>query len=209
MNGSERVEISLTLTNVGTEPIENFVYALFFDPHQIYDFSPADVEAHRALMFRGYPRQNHLIGWMDATPRLSVTDYRYGWDGGMILPDPLGVDLEPGKSESRNYLLVTGSEQRAVLENLYREIGVATQTATFGFETSSNDYLEIVVRDDLPFGGTGQSGLGNYRGRDGFRTFSHARGVYREGFVDMAKLAGTLPPYGQKIAKMLESQIKK
>jgi coniferyl-aldehyde dehydrogenase len=66
-----------------------------------------------------------------------------------------------------------------------------------------------VACDDLPFGGSGHSGMGNYRGRDGFRTFSHARGVYREGFVDMAKLAGTLPPYGQKVANMLESQIKK
>ena len=66
-----------------------------------------------------------------------------------------------------------------------------------------------VACDDLPFGGSGHSGMGNYRGRDGFRTFSHARGVYREGFVDMAKLAGTLPPFGQKVAKMLESQIKK
>jgi coniferyl-aldehyde dehydrogenase len=66
-----------------------------------------------------------------------------------------------------------------------------------------------VACDDLPFGGSGHSGMGNYRGRDGFRTFSHARGVYREGFLDMAKLAGTLPPYGQKVANMLESQIKK
>ena len=66
-----------------------------------------------------------------------------------------------------------------------------------------------VACDDLPFGGSGHSGMGNYRGRDGFRTFSHARGVYREGFVDMAKLAGTLPPYGQKVVNMLESQIKK
>ena len=66
-----------------------------------------------------------------------------------------------------------------------------------------------VACDDLPFGGIGHSGMGSYRGRDGFRTFSHARGVYREGFVDMAKLAGTLPPYGQKLAKMLDSQIKK
>ena len=66
-----------------------------------------------------------------------------------------------------------------------------------------------VACDDMPFGGIGHSGMGNYRGRDGFRTFSHARSVYREGFVDMAKLAGTLPPYGEKVAKMLESQIKK
>ena len=74
---------------------------------------------------------------------------------------------------------------------------------------SVNNVAMHVACDDLPFGGTGHSGLGNYRGHDGFRTFSHARAVYREGFVDMAKLAGTLPPYGQKIAKMLESQIKK
>ncbi len=66
-----------------------------------------------------------------------------------------------------------------------------------------------VACDDMPFGGVGHSGMGSYRGRDGFRTFSHARSVYREGFVDMAKLAGTLPPYGQKVASMLESQIKK
>ncbi len=63
--------------------------------------------------------------------------------------------------------------------------------------------------DDLPFGGTGMSGMGSYRGRDGFRTFSQARAVYEEGWVNMAKLAGTLPPYGEKIAKMLASQIKK
>jgi coniferyl-aldehyde dehydrogenase len=87
------------------------------------------------------------------------------------------------------------------------EARVIRETISGG--VSVNAIAMHVACDDLPFGGTGQSGLGNYRGRDGFRTFSHARGVYREGFVDMAKLAGTLPPYGQKIAKMLESQIKK
>ncbi len=146
-NDSERVDISLTLTNLGPKPIESFVYALFFDPHQIYDFSPADVEEHRALMFRGYPRENHLIGWVDETPRLSVTDYRYGWDGGMILPDPLAVDLAPGMSDSRSYALITGGESRAVLESLYQTLGTATETVTFAFETGSNDYLEIVVRN--------------------------------------------------------------
>jgi coniferyl-aldehyde dehydrogenase len=74
---------------------------------------------------------------------------------------------------------------------------------------SVNAIAMHVACDDMPFGGTGHSGMGNYRGRDGFRTFSHARSVYREGFVDMAKLAGTLPPYGEKLAKMLDSQIKK
>ena len=87
------------------------------------------------------------------------------------------------------------------------EARVIRETISGG--VSVNAIAMHVACDDLPFGGTGHSGLGNYRGHDGFRTFSHARAVYREGFVDMAKLAGTLPPYGQKIAKMLESQIKK
>ena len=63
--------------------------------------------------------------------------------------------------------------------------------------------------DDLPFGGIGNSGVGHYHGRDGFRTFSHAKGVYREGRINLAKLAGTMPPFGPKLAKMLDGQIKK
>lgn len=74
---------------------------------------------------------------------------------------------------------------------------------------SLNAVTMHVACDDMPFGGVGHSGMGNYRGYDGFRTFSHARSVYKQGFVDLAKLAGTLPPYGEKIANMLNSQIKK
>jgi coniferyl-aldehyde dehydrogenase len=74
---------------------------------------------------------------------------------------------------------------------------------------SLNAVTMHVACDDMPFGGIGHSGMGSYRGHDGFRTFSHARSVYKQGFVDVAKLAGTLPPYGEKIAKMLNSQIKK
>lgn len=74
---------------------------------------------------------------------------------------------------------------------------------------SVNTIAMHVACDDMPFGGVGSSGMGNYRGRDGFRTFSHARAVFQQGFVDIAKLAGTLPPFGEKLAKMLDSQIKK
>ncbi len=66
-----------------------------------------------------------------------------------------------------------------------------------------------VAADDMPFGGVGHSGLGHYRGREGFKTFSHARSVFTEGFVDLAKLGGTLPPYSAKVDKMMAGQIKK
>lgn len=89
------------------------------------------------------------------------------------------------------------TEQAKVLDN------------TISGGVTVNNVTMHVACDDLPFGGVGHSGIGNYRGRDGFRTFSHARSVYQEGWVNLSKLAGTLPPYGQKVEKMLESQIKK
>lgn len=46
--GSKRVDISLTATNVGPNAIEDFIYSIFFNPHQIYDFSPADVAGSEA-----------------------------------------------------------------------------------------------------------------------------------------------------------------
>jgi coniferyl-aldehyde dehydrogenase len=33
--------------------------------------------------------------------------------------------------------------------------------------------------------------------------------VFHEGRVNLAKLAGTLPPFGAKLAKLLDSQISK
>jgi len=74
---------------------------------------------------------------------------------------------------------------------------------------SCNNVLMHFACDDLPFGGVGASGNGHYHGYDGFRTFSHAKAVYREGRVNLAKLAGTLPPWGPKLGKMLDGQIKR
>ncbi len=72
-----------------------------------------------------------------------------------------------------------------------------------------NEVIMHVACVDMPFGGVGNSGIGNYHGREGFKTFSHARGVYTEGKLNLAKLAGSLPPYGDKVKRMLASQIKK
>lgn len=73
-----------------------------------------------------------------------------------------------------------------------------------------NDVLMHVSNIDLPFGGVGNSGLGNYQGYEGFKTFSHARSVYQQGWVNLAKLAGTNPPYNpEKLDKLLAAQIKK
>lgn len=72
-----------------------------------------------------------------------------------------------------------------------------------------NDVAMHYANDDIPFGGVGDSGMGNYHGHEGFKTFSHAKSVFNPGFINLAKLAGTLPPYGDKLEKMMSSQIKR
>ena len=66
-----------------------------------------------------------------------------------------------------------------------------------------------VMQEDLPFGGVGPSGMGAYHGYDGFRTFSHAKSIYRQSRFNVAKLAGMLPPYGDATEKSIRMQVKK
>ncbi|KWF12779.1 coniferyl aldehyde dehydrogenase [Burkholderia pseudomultivorans] len=47
--------------------------------------------------------------------------------------------------------------------------------------TGINNTLMHVAQDDLPFGGVGPSGMGAYHGIEGFRTMSHAKGVFVQG----------------------------
>ncbi len=72
-----------------------------------------------------------------------------------------------------------------------------------------NDVLFHNAMEDLPFGGIGPSGMGNYHGVDGFRTFSHARAVYRQSRLDVAGLGGFKPPYGKATHKALKTMLKK
>jgi coniferyl-aldehyde dehydrogenase len=64
-----------------------------------------------------------------------------------------------------------------------------------------NGTLLHIAQNDLPFGGIGPSGLGAYHGRDGFRRFSHARGVATVRLFNPARFA--MPPYG-RIARLLK-----
>lgn len=66
-----------------------------------------------------------------------------------------------------------------------------------------NDVIFHTSMEDLPFGGVGPSGMGSYHGLDGFRTFSHAKAVYRQPKIDVAGLAGLKPPYGPTTRKTI------
>jgi coniferyl-aldehyde dehydrogenase len=87
------------------------------------------------------------------------------------------------------------------------EAYVLSQTVSGG--VTVNDVMNHVAHEQLPFGGIGPSGMGAYHGVDGFRTFSHARTIYRQTDSDLAGMAGTRPPYGAAIEKVLANAISK
>ena len=70
-----------------------------------------------------------------------------------------------------------------------------------------DDVIFHNAMEELPFGGVGPSGMGAYHGRDGFRSFSHAKAVFRQSRLDVAKLAGLKPPYGAKLRNTVAKQI--
>ena len=72
-----------------------------------------------------------------------------------------------------------------------------------------NDVIFHNAMEDLPFGGTGPSGMGNYHGVDGFKTFSHTRAIYRQTGMDVAGIGGFKAPYGKATAKTLARELKK
>ncbi|HUZ91834.1 MAG TPA: aldehyde dehydrogenase family protein [Methylocella sp.] len=55
--------------------------------------------------------------------------------------------------------------------------------------------------DNLPFGGIGNSGLGNSHGFYGFRTFSHERAVLEDKFSVVPML---FPPYTPRVKQMIQ-----
>ncbi|MBD9596894.1 aldehyde dehydrogenase family protein [Ensifer sp. ENS05] len=71
-----------------------------------------------------------------------------------------------------------------------------------------NDVRVHIFFEALPFGGVGNSGIGRYRGREGFRTFSNLKTVFRQSDNEEV-LARQRPPHGaQSHAAVDERMIK-
>jgi aldehyde dehydrogenase (NAD+) len=67
--------------------------------------------------------------------------------------------------------------------------------------TSVNHVVMHLANPHLPFGGVGDSGMGNYHGRFGFETMSHARAVYTQTLPSAVRWL--FPPYTERSKQML------
>lgn len=65
-----------------------------------------------------------------------------------------------------------------------------------------NDTLLHIAQDELPFGGVGPSGMGEYHGRAGFDTFSKRKAVFRPSRLSGLKLLR--PPYGARFEALVK-----
>ena len=66
-----------------------------------------------------------------------------------------------------------------------------------------NETIFQTAQYNLPFGGVGSSGSGSYRGKDGFKNFSHKRSFFKgSSLIDATKLI--FAPYDEKTEKNIK-----
>lgn len=76
-----------------------------------------------------------------------------------------------------------------------RQVEEKILTETISGNVTINGTLLHITQNDLPFGGVGPSGVGAYHGHEGFKRFSHAKGIAKVRLFNPARLAS--PPYGR------------
>lgn len=65
-----------------------------------------------------------------------------------------------------------------------------------------NETIVHIAQDELPFGGVGPSGMGEYHGRAGFETFSKRKAVFFQPRLNALKLLR--PPYGARFRTLMK-----
>ena len=65
-----------------------------------------------------------------------------------------------------------------------------------------NETIVHIAQEELPFGGVGPSGMGEYHGRAGFETFSKRKAVFFQPRLNALKLLR--PPYGARFHAIMK-----
>ncbi len=125
---------------------------------------------------------------------------------GPILPilvyDQIDEVIMATRASGKPLTMAIFSENQAIINWLLREIPAGSSVI--------NGVLLNLANPHLPFGGVGQSGMGNYYGFYSFKTFSHERAVFQQGGLNLVNLFQ--PPYrgvGKRLMAWSRSMLNK
>jgi coniferyl-aldehyde dehydrogenase len=155
---------------------------------RIIEINPANEDFSRGT--RKMPV--HLI--LDATPDMTVLQEEIFGPLLPIIPydkldDAITYVNERPRPLAMYYFGFRKPPQRYILEKVHAG-GVCI-----------NDTLMHFAQDDMPFGGVGESGMGHYHGKEGFITFSNAKGVHSKQRLHSGKIV--FPPHGTLIHQIV------
>ena len=88
-----------------------------------------------------------------------------------------------------------------------RQVRETVLSRTMSGGVSINDCAMHVAQHDMPFGGIGNSGMGQYHGYEGFAEFSKLRPLFPQGARPLGA-SFLYPPYGKAFATMYKLLIK-
>ncbi|MGM0218089.1 aldehyde dehydrogenase family protein [Enterococcus sp. AZ126] len=160
--------------------IEKFIQLIDENAHYLIHGGEFDQKIRfvaPSLFDIGLSRENSLMQEELFGPLLPICTYR-------ALDDAIQF-VKDGEKPLALYLF---SDDRDVQKQILHEV-------SFG-GGGINQTILHVANDDLPFGGVGASGMGNYHGRYSIETFSHKKSIVYGRKDTMGKLI--YPPYDQK-----------
>jgi len=117
---------------------------------------------------------------------------------GPVLPiiefDSLEWAIKQIKNRSKPLALYVFSDDNKIIDKIFHEV-------SFG-GGAVNDAIMHLTNPNLPFGGVGNSGMGNYHGKAGFDTFSHYKSILDKS--TLIEPSVKYPPYKEWKKKILE-----
>lgn len=122
---------------------------------------------------------------------------------GPLLPiltyNSLANDLYPKLLQLPKPLALYIFSQNAAIQN------DIIKNSTSGGTVINNTLIQF-TNPNIPFGGIGSSGIGNYHGFYGFKTFAHERAIVKQGLFNGFKFF--YPPYSKTVKKWIKYLIR-
>ena len=154
------------------------------NPAKVYVGGNYDVDARFIE-----PTVLHQVTWDDKV----MKDEIFGPIMAVMAFDDLDAVIKEIKERPKPLALYLFTQDESIKKKVLGEI-------SFG-GGCVNEAIMHIANGNLPFGGVGASGLGNYHGEAGFRAFSHYKGILDKELVEDSEIKFS-PHTEEKLQKM-------